>query len=84
MLVFPIGKLVSLRAGNLAMGEGAAGPRGRGEGGPRVALARPGVAPGGVPSRARARLHGARGVCAQDLHGRPDVGCPYRVQQAQT
>lgn len=27
MLVFPIGKLVSLRAGNLEMGEGAAGPR---------------------------------------------------------
>lgn len=60
------------------------GLRGRGERGPRLKLACPGVVLGGVHLRARAGPHGARGVCAQDLHGRPDKGCPYGVQQAPT
>lgn len=55
----------------------------RREGPARPALACPRCCTRGV-LRARARLHGARGVCARDLHARPDVGCPYGVQQAQT
>lgn len=56
------------------MGEGAGGRRREG---PCLALASLGAAPWGV-------LHGARGVCAQDLHARPAVGCSYRLQQSET